>query len=742
MATLREQDLNRILDNLPDMVFRLDRDGRYRYVSPVVERHLGVAPSACIGKTIAESGADASLAGRIEAACGAALESAAPQRVEFSHTGPCGRVEFEGRIIPEFDDKGHVDSLLGIITDVTERRRSAREILRFKAVSDTANDVCFCADLEDARLTYFNRRAVIDLGFSEEELRGMSVRQIHAPCSEDVFLSWVKNLSEKKMLGPVEAHFRRKDGTTYPVELSLTLQEFDGRRHICGVARDMTERKRTERRAQESERRYAALAELTPLLVWTADAQGNFDFVNQRWHDYTGVAGAALKDWGWTDLLHAEDRDATLHAWREALRRGEAVDSEYRLRSRQGVYQWFLARAIPVRDEGRIVKWFGACTNIDRQKQGEEALKEADRRKDEFLAMLSHELRNPLAAIRNAMHLFDVQRLGDATLLEARAVLDRQSQILSGLVDDLLDVFRIRHQKIALRPETLDLAHLARLTLGDLQSAFDGIGLTINADIPDRPIWVRADRIRLSQVLMNLLNNAAKFSKAGGRITLRLLAEDERAVVQVRDTGIGIAPEMLPHVFDTFCQADPDLARSRGGLGLGLALVKGLVQLHGGDVQASSAGLGRGAAFSFWLALVPAPSTEPATAPAPTSRRTLRVLIIEDNRDTARTLGILLRRYGHQVEVAHSGTQGVAKAHSWKPEVVLCDLGLPEIDGFEVARRLRPNPDLAGTRLIAVSGYGQEEDRRRSEQAGFDLHLTKPVDPVELQRLLTVLKVG
>src|SRR5262249_10808333 len=264
-------------------------------------------------------------------------------------------------------------------------------------------------------------------------------------------------------------------------------------------------------------------------------------------------------------------------------------------------------------------------------------------------------------------------------------------------------------------------------------------------DLPGEQVWVLGDARRLGQVLGNLLHNAAKFTGAGGQVSVSLRADPaaQRATVVVRDTGVGISAEMLPHVFETFTQGDHTLERSRGGLGLGLALVKGIVELHGGEVRAWSAGRGQGAELSFTLPLSrrPAPRTPaPATRPVPAGPR-LRILIVEDNRDTARTLRTLLSRYGHEVNMAHSGTAGVEAARTWRPEVVLCDLGLPEMDGFEVAAALRHDPATSSIRLIAVSGYGQEEDRRRSEAAGFDLHLTKPVDPLELQRLLTIMKV-
>jgi CheY-like chemotaxis protein len=370
-------------------------------------------------------------------------------------------------------------------------------------------------------------------------------------------------------------------------------------------------------------------------------------------------------------------------------------------------------------------------------------VQEADHRKEEFLAMLAHELRNPLAPICNALQILRPHQPADTDAREAYAVVERQVQQLTRIVDELLDVFRLTHQKVVMRKETLDLVPLVRQTVEDYRAAVEGARLALETSLPDEGAWVLADRTRLAQVLGNLLQNALKFTNAGGRVTVRLTAESGRATVSVRDTGIGVAPELLPSIFDTFIQADHSLARSRGGLGLGLPLVKGLVELHGGQVRAASPGLGQGTEVQFWLPLLARPRT-PARTPVPAvpTGRKLRVLIVEDSHDTARTLRLLLTRFGHEVSMAHSGPAGVAAARQGRPDVVLCDLGLPEMDGYEVARALRRDPATASARLIAVSGYGQEEDRRRSEQAGFDLHLTKPVDPLELQRLLASLPVG
>jgi signal transduction histidine kinase/CheY-like chemotaxis protein len=362
--------------------------------------------------------------------------------------------------------------------------------------------------------------------------------------------------------------------------------------------------------------------------------------------------------------------------------------------------------------------------------------READRRKDEFLAMLSHELRNPLAPIRNAVAVLRLRGADAATVNWAREVVERQSAHLARLVDDLLDASRITRRKVRLRPERLDLSALVRATCEDHRGGLDAAGLALEVEAPPGPVWVEGDRTRLAQVLGNLLGNAAKFTDRGGRVTVRLTAADGRAEVAVRDTGVGLEPAMLPRLFEAFAQADRSLDRSKGGLGLGLALVKGLVELHGGEVRAASEGPGRGATFTFRLPLAgegPAKAAAPAAADAHARRR---VLIVEDNRDAADSLRMLLELAGHEVAVAYTGAEGLRAAQARRPDVVLCDLGLPGLSGFEVARALRQGADTAGVRLIAVSGYGRDEDQRRAREAGFDEVLVKPVSPAVLERLL------
>ncbi|HET9595214.1 MAG TPA: ATP-binding protein [Anaeromyxobacteraceae bacterium] len=366
-----------------------------------------------------------------------------------------------------------------------------------------------------------------------------------------------------------------------------------------------------------------------------------------------------------------------------------------------------------------------------------EELRESDRRKDEFLRMLSHELRNPLAPIRNSTHLLRYADPGSEQARRAQGVIERQTQHLTRLVDDLLDVTRIASGKIDLRRERVDLREVVRRTAEDFRSVIEGRGATFAVDVPDGKVWADVDETRVGQAIGNLLHNAAKFTRGGESVTLSLEAAGTDARVRVRDTGAGIDAALLPHVFDPFVQGERTLARTAGGLGLGLALVKGIVQLHGGQVSARSEGIGRGAEF-----LVSLPLTVPSSRkdrPAETTTRHpsgRRVLVVDDNVDAAESLAETLKLSGHEVEVAFDGPAAIDKVRLHRPDVVLCDIGLPGMSGYEVARTLRASG--ANTmQLIAVSGYAQPGDVKKSIDAGFDAHVAKPCDPQQIERLFT-----
>jgi signal transduction histidine kinase len=363
------------------------------------------------------------------------------------------------------------------------------------------------------------------------------------------------------------------------------------------------------------------------------------------------------------------------------------------------------------------------------------ALQAADRRKDEFLAVLSHELRNPLAPIRNSVYILNHFDPGSDQARHAREIIERQTHHIARLVDDLLDVTRIARGKIELRRERVDLVELLGRTIQDYTSIFQQFGIALTTQLPAGPLWANVDATRISQLVGNLLQNAAKFTPAAGKVELSLRAVNGCAEILVSDTGAGIPPELASELFEPFMQGKQSLARTEGGLGLGLALVKGIVELHGGSVCAHSEGLGKGSTFTVRIALLPGEVLHPApVAPGSGAMRTRRVLVVDDNTDAADTLAELASMFGHTAEVAYDGATALAKARADPPDVVLCDLGLPGLTGYDVARVLRA--ERSGIRLVAVSGYAQPEDIASATEAGFERHIAKPIDPEALRELL------
>jgi PAS domain S-box-containing protein len=373
--------------------------------------------------------------------------------------------------------------------------------------------------------------------------------------------------------------------------------------------------------------------------------------------------------------------------------------------------------------------------DVTARKRSEERLAEADRRKSEFIALLSHELRNPLAPIRSALFLLDHADCDPERAGRARAVIERQVDHLARLVDDLLDVTRIGSGKIELRRTRVDLGALARRVCEDHRPLFERGGVALRCEVAHAPVWVDADTTRLAQVIGNLVQNSAKFTHRGGTTWVAVAGREGHAELRVRDDGIGMEPGLLARLFEPFTQGDRTLARTSGGLGLGLALVKGLVDLHGGTVRAQSAGPGRGAQIVVELPLAN-PGVAPEAPSAEAAVAGLEIVVIEDNADAGETLVEVLRIEGHRAQLALDGRSGIALVRRVRPDVVLCDLGLPDLDGYEVARTLRAEPALARTMLFALSGYAQPEDRDRAAEAGFDAHLAKPAPVEELRRIL------
>jgi PAS domain S-box-containing protein len=441
---------------------------------------------------------------------------------------------------------------------------------------------------------------------------------------------------------------------------------------------------------------------------------------------------------------------------RKAAETGRASDDRWHVR-KNGSYFFASGITSSLRDaQGALLGYVKIMRDrTDRKRLDEElrnradALARADEDKDEFLAVLAHELRNPLAPVFYALKLLDEKPLDDPNRWYIRRIVDRQMRRLARLIDDLLDVSRIRTGKVELRKARVDLNSVIGHAVEVARPLAEDRGHGLAVSLPPEPVWLEADPVRLEQVFTNLLSNAIKFTEDRGAISLSAEREGQEVIVRVRDTGVGIPPDLLPRIFDLFTQGDRSLDRVRDGLGIGLTLSRRLVELHGGTIEAHSDGVGRGSEFVVrlpaFLHHVAPPDEAPASARAAAaekrspSSRPLRVLVVDDSEDTTELLGTLLEMAGHSIQVAHTGPSALEVAAAFRPDAIILDIGLPGLDGYQVAQRLREDPALQSVTLIAATGYGQEEDLRRSREVGFDHHLVKPIDPGELQRLLAEL---
>jgi signal transduction histidine kinase/CheY-like chemotaxis protein len=430
-------------------------------------------------------------------------------------------------------------------------------------------------------------------------------------------------------------------------------------------------------------------------------------------------------------LVHPDDRSLVADSMTAAVGARSDYRCEFRFVRPDGTVRWALAAGRVLTDDaGAAVRVAGIDFDITERKKTEAVLREADRKKDEFLAMLAHELRNPLAPIVNAIQIIQAKGPPEPELVWAREVIARQARQMTRLVDDLLDVSRISLGKLELRRERVRLDAVVQSALETCRPALDARNQTLIVSVPPELIVIDGDATRLAQSLLNLLTNASKYSDHGATVWLSVSVESTEAVISIKDTGIGIPEEMLEHVFEMFAQVDRTLERSQGGLGVGLALVKVIVELHGGSVIARSGGPGTGSEFVIRLPLTSSPGGRISGALAgPVESVSQRILIAEDGRDAADSFGLLLTMMGHEVEVVYDGEAAVTLAKEFQPDVIILDLGMPRLNGYDAARSIRGEPWGKEVFLIALSGWGQPEDRRRSTEAGFDRHLTKPVDP-------------
>ncbi|WP_437681765.1 hybrid sensor histidine kinase/response regulator [Sorangium sp. So ce131] len=518
--------------------------------------------------------------------------------------------------------------------------------------------------------------------------------------------------------------------------------------YVSTVAPDVTERNRDEDALRRREQEFRTLAENIPALVARFDRELRHLYVNRQVAAATGLPASAFLGKTNRDLGMPEELCAPVDAQvRHVFATGQATTLEFVYPSPAGPRCFHSWLGPELSASGSVETVCAITRDVTEQKELEKELRRrmeelaaADRRKDEFLATLAHELRNPLAPLRNGLELLRLGASDPAASERARAMMERQVAHMVRLIDDLLDVSRITRGKLRLRRERVELASVVQSAIEASRPLIDASRHALTVDVPPGPIHLDVDPTRLAQVLSNLLTNAAKYTDPGGRIRLSVERQGGEVVIAVRDTGIGIAAEHVPGLFQMFSQVSPALERSQGGLGIGLSLVRGLVELHGGRVAARSDGPGKGSEFSVRLPLAeerapaaPPPGEAREASPSPSR---CRVLVVDDNSDAADSLAMLLRVLGYAIEIAYDGRQAAEVAARFRPDVALLDIGLPKMNGYEVARYLREQPWGKELVLVALTGWGQQEDKQRATEAGFDVHLTKPVDPGAIKALL------
>ncbi len=559
------------------------------------------------------------------------------------------------------------------------------------------------------------------------------------------------NEKENVNLGPTpapdlrrEAEQRLRDKNAMPAEAMAEVDAIalvhELQVHQIELQMQNEELLRARRAAEEASEKYGDLFDFAPVGYFLWDAEGRILEINLAGAALLGLDRSALSRKQFGQFVAAEDRPTFADFCKRVLTTDAKQTCEVKLlRGGQPVYA--LVEGLAAQEHpGQRRLCRAAVVDITARKQAEEKLAEVDRRKDQFLAMLSHELRNPLAPILNAVQLLQLQKSENSVQQKALAIIERQVAQLTHLVGDLVEVSRAIAGRIQLCREHVTVSRIVERAVETARPLIDQRRHQLTVSLPPDPIWLYADASRMEQVVTNLLTNAAKYTDEGGHIRLSAQQEGDKAVLRVRDTGLGITPAFLPHVFDLFTQAERSSDRSQGGLGIGLALAKRLVEMHAGTIGVSST-FGQGSEFVVRLVVSPpaTPSVKTPPPPAEIARPTgpaLRVLVVDDNVCAAQILEMLVLESGHLARMAHTGPTALAAALDYRPDVILLDIGLPELDGLEVARRIRQEPLLHGIVLVALTGYGQESDRQHSQEAGFDHHLVKPADFEKVRQIL------
>jgi PAS domain S-box-containing protein len=744
-----------VLKSIADGVIVTDADARVSFMNRVAEELTGWNEAQAVGQTVGdvfelideETGRRESWPLRESLASG--QPAFVPQTTLLvSRAGR--KLHISDAASPIRDDRGTITGVVIVFRDVSQKKRIDDAIheseKRFRALVSASSDVMYRMSRDWTEMQPLDGRGLV--ASNTGPINDWMEQNI--PLSEhDRVRDAIHEAVSGKKTFELEHQVIRPDGTLgWTFSRAIPILDAHGEiTEWLGTASDVTQRKQADEaleearsRAEQQARNFEATLAAVQDFVFVFDKDERIVFANRALLALWGLAADEAVGRTMEQLSYPEDTRVRVTASiREVIETGRPVSNEVPYRNPGGIsghYEYTLA---PVLDAaGTVVQVAGSARDTTKRRAAEDALKEADRRKDEFLAMLAHELRNPLAAVGSAVTVLKMS--GDPENVNfAKEVVERQTRQLARLIDDLLDVSRITSGKIRLKRELCDAGTILKHAINSVHPLVSERKHNLHTDFDEGTLPLRADPTRVEQIVVNLLTNAAKYTENGGCIRLAGERTGDQIVISVEDNGNGIPPEKLPQMFELFAQGERSIARSEGGLGIGLTIVQKLAEMHGGSVLATSKGPGKGSTFTVRLPAA-SPSSSLQKTPgvvASAERRGSRILVVDDNKDTADGLVRLLKLLGNEVQMAHDGTSAIDLARIHKPEFVLLDIGLPGMDGYQVAQKLREEPCCKAAIVIAVSGYGQDEDRRRSREAGFDHHLVKPVDFDALISLLT-----
>jgi len=729
-----------VLESISDGFLACDFDFRFLYVNASAERQLARSRDELIGRSVYEVYPELAASDRLDpAALREAARTSEPLDLEY-YSASAGRW-YRARVHPR--SWGWVL----YFHDATRRHLTRAALQKSERQYHTLIDsidqgYCVVEMLFDERGTPVDFRYLeVNDAFAAQtglaDVVGRKAREL----TSQIEPYWLENYGRVARTGEHARleHYSSSLGRWFDVYAFRPDRSSANR--VALLFRDVTARRRTDDALRESEERFRVLVEAMAQAVWEADPAGNLQSYSASWCALTGQLSAQWRNKGWFDAVHPDDREETRRKWFDGIARRSPFELEYRIVAADGSVHWSNDHAAPLfGPDGTVRKWVGMNVDITERRSAEEALRDADRRKDEFLAILAHELRNPLAPLRTGIEIMRMGRIDAEHGERVRAMMSRQVDHMVALVDDLMDVSRISSGRIELERRPVDLAAVIRSALEASDPVIRHKRHETSLALPAEAVWVNGDAHRLTQAIGNLLTNAAKYMERSGHIFVTLERLEREAVVRVKDTGVGIPPEMLEKVFELFAQVDSAIDRRQGGLGIGLTIVRQLVEMHGGRVEAHSEGSGRGSEFIVHLPLSAGSRQDPDAPRQPAAGvRTRRILVVDDNADAAQAMATMLGLLGHEVDAAFDGEQALDLAGRIRPEVILMDLGMPGMNGYVAARRIRQSEWGRNVLLVAVTGWGQQADRAASEQAGFDHHLVKPVELDAVQSLVAQL---